>query len=238
MRFAPALASFVLAVGLAFPALAIDPTISLQGHGEISAKPDTAMVNSGVTTQARTAREALDANTSAMADLVAALKAAGIEAKDIQTSGFSVNPQYVYPKPREDGSSLPPTISGYQVVNSVTVKVTKLDELGAILDKMVTVGANTINGIAFSVDDPAKLYDEARRQAFKDARHKADIYAEAAGIKLGPITAISEQIGYSEPRPYAMKAMVAEAAAPVPVEAGQVSYSVDVSVQWGIASSP
>lgn len=235
MRPAIALAPFVLAAGFAVPVLAAEPALTLQGHGEISAKPDTAVVTSGVTTEAGTAREALSENTTAMADLVAALKAAGIEPKDIQTSGFSVNPQYVYPKPADDGSQQPPRISGYQVSNSVTVKVVDLSHLGTILDDMVTVGANTVNGVSFSVDDPASLYDEARKQAFADARHKADVYAKAAGFHIGTIESIDEQTGYNQPRPYAMKAMIADAApAPVPVEAGQVTYSVDVAVKWQI----
>src|SRR5690606_36041629 len=129
-----------------------------------------------------TAREALDANTAAMAELIAALKAEGIEARDIQTSGFSVNPNYVYSDARDEhGYTLPPKINGYQVSNTVSVAVRDLGELGSILDKSVTVGANTINGVSFSVADPSELYNEARRAAFADARDKAALYANAAG---------------------------------------------------------
>src|SRR5690606_21510231 len=138
-----------------------------EGRGEVVAAPDTALINSGVTTQGATAREALDANTAAMAELIGTLKEAGIEARDIQTSGFSVTPNSVYSDARDaNGYTLPPKIVGYQVFNSVSVRVRDLPSLGTVLDRAVTVGANTINGGAFSVADPSRLYDEARRQAF------------------------------------------------------------------------
>ena len=209
-------------------------TISITGQGEVSATPDTAYVMSGVTTQGATAREALDANTKAMTDLLETLKAAGIEARDIQTSGFSVNPNYVYSDARDaNGYSLPPKIDGYQVSNTVNVRVRKLADLGAVLDKAVTVGANTINGITFSIADPSKLYDEARKAAFADAREKATLYATAAGNDLGSIQSISETQDGGQPQPYLMKSMSMDAAsAPVPVQAGELSYSINVNVTW------
>ena len=141
------LVPFALLAGFALPAYA--GTITIEGRGEVTAAPDTAFVTSGVTTQGATARDALDLNTKAMDDLLAALKASGIEARDIQTSGFSVSPNYVYSDERDaNGYTLPPKINGYQVSNVVTVRVRALDTLGAILDKSVTVGANTINGVS------------------------------------------------------------------------------------------
>lgn len=101
-----------------------------------------------------------------MTELLETLKAAGIEPRDIQTSGFSVNPNYVYSDARDaNGYQLPPKINGYQVYNTVTVRVRDLNSLGSVLDKAVNVGANTINGVSFSVADPSKLYDEARKAA-------------------------------------------------------------------------
>ena len=156
MRHLAALVPFALLAGLTLPAYA--GTISIEGRGEVAAAPDMAMVNSGVTTQGATAREALDANTAAMADLIAALKGSGIADRDIQTSGFSVNPNYVYSDERDaNGYTMPPKINGYQVSNTVTIKVRDLDQLGAILDQSVTVGANTVNGVSFSVADPSAL---------------------------------------------------------------------------------
>jgi len=195
-----------------------------------------AMISSGVTTQGSTAREALDANTASMAELIAALKAEGIEARDIQTSGFSVSPNYVYSDARdENGYSLPPKINGYQVSNTVSVAVRDLAELGSILDKSVTVGANTINGVSFSVADPAELYNEARKSAFADARKKAELYATAAGATLGEVETIVESQGFNSPQPYPMYARAEMAAsAPVPVEAGEMSFAITVKVEWDL----
>jgi hypothetical protein len=233
--FTAALIPLLLATALtAAPALAQDSgTISINGVGEVSAAPDTAFITSGVTTQGATAREALDANTKAMAELIATLKESGIEPRDIQTSGFSVNPNYVYSDARDaNGYQLPPKINGYQVFNTVNVRVRELAKLGSVLDKAVTVGANTINGVSFSVADPSKLYDEARKLAFADARGKAQLYATAAGEELGDLRNISESQGYSEPQPYMMRASADVAASPVPVEGGELSFSINVQVTW------
>jgi uncharacterized protein YggE len=234
--FTAALIPLLLATALsAAPALAQDSgTISINGLGEVSAAPDTAFITSGVTTQGATAREALDANTAAMTELIATLKESGIEARDIQTSGFSVNPNYVYSDARDaNGYQLPPKINGYQVYNTVNVRVRELAKLGTVLDKAVTVGANTINGVSFSVADPSPLYDEARKLAFADARKKAELYATAAGEELGDLRNISESQGYSQPQPYMMRAeaMSADAAA-VPVEGGELSFQINVQVTW------
>jgi uncharacterized protein YggE len=232
MRRLAALVPFALLASLSLPAYA--GTISIEGRGEVMAAPDMAQINSGVTTQGASAREALDANTAAMAELIAELKAAGIEARDIQTSGFSVNPNYVYTDERDaNGYSLPPKINGYQVSNTVTITVRQLDALGSILDKSVTVGANTINGVSFSVADPSALYDDARKAAFADARAKAELYATIAGGKLDEIVSISEGQGFNPPQPVAMYSMRADAqSAAVPVEAGELAFAINVNVQW------
>lgn len=224
-------------LALAAPAFAADPaTLSLTGTGIVSAKPDMATITSGVTTQAATAGEALAANSKAMADLLAALAAAGIADKDVQTSNFSVNPNYVYSDQRDaSGYTLPPKIDGYVVSNTVTVTIRDLTQLGAVLDKQVTVGANTINGISFGVDDPSALLDEARKHAFEDARHKAELYATAAGEELGPLVSISEIQGNIQPQPYLMKAMAQADSAPVPVATGSLDFQIDVNVTWNVA---
>lgn len=236
MRRLAALVPFALVAGLALPAYA--GSITIEGRGEVTAAPDMAQISSGVTTQGNTAREALDANSAAMEQLIADLKAAGIEARDIQTSAFTVSPNYVYTEERDaNGYSLPPKIAGYQVSNSVTVTVRALDDLGAILDKSVTVGANTINGVTFGVADPSALLNEARKAAFADARAKAELYATAAGGTLADIESISESQGFNSPQPVAMYAMRAEAAADVPVEAGELAFSINVSVEWDLETS-
>ncbi|KQT46121.1 SIMPL domain-containing protein [Devosia sp. BK] len=230
MRFATALAPFAL-LAAAVPAYA--GTITIEGRGEVRAAPDMALINSGVTTQAETARAALDANTAAMAELISTLKEAGIEPRDIQTSGFSVNPNYVYSETRDDmGYTLPPKINGYQVSNTVTVAVRDLKELGNILDMAVNVGANTINGVNFSVADPTDLYNEARKQAFADAREKAELYATAANATLGELEAISESQNINSPIQMPMYARADVAQAAVPVEAGEMTFEIGVNVQW------
>jgi uncharacterized protein YggE len=211
------------------------PSISIEGKGEAVAAPDTAAVTAGVTTEGATAREALAANSKAMAQLISTLKAAKIDAKDIQTSGFSVNPQYVYPD--KDASGAPPRITGYEVQNGVSVKVRQLDDLGPILDSVVSAGGNTINGVQFSIEDPTKLLEEARKAAFADAEAKAKTYADAAGIGLGSILSISEGPSETPPRPVMFKAAAPMARSAVPVEAGQLTYDVDVSVVWALKTA-
>jgi len=236
MRALSVLVPFAL-IATALPAYA--GTIAIEGRGEVRAAPDMATINSGVTTQGASAREALDANTAAMSELIAALKDAGIEARDIQTSGFSVNPNYVYSDARDDlGYSMPPKINGYQVSNSVTVVVRDLEELGSILDRSVTVGANTVNGVSFSVADPSELLNEARRIAFTDAREKAELYAGVADATLGDLEQISERQDFNAPQPYPMYARAEmSGAAPVPVEAGEMSFAVTVNVTWDLNNS-
>ena len=126
-------------------------TISVNGVGEVKAKPDMALINSGVISEARTAREALAKNNTAMAAVIAALKSAGIADQDVQTSNFSVSPQY---PPYQANQPAVQHIVGYQVSNQVTARVKNLAKLGAVLDALVQVGANQISGISFDIDQP------------------------------------------------------------------------------------
>jgi uncharacterized protein len=205
--------------------------ISLTGHGEVRAVPDMAVINMGVVSSAETARAALDANTKAMTDLMANLKAANIGDKDIATSNFSVNPRLDY---GQNGGQVPKLV-GYDVTNTVTVIIHKIDGLGALLDKAVSTGSNRINGISFSVSNPDSAMDEARKLAVKDATHKAQIYAGAASINLGNIMSVSESSGMAEPQVMfsRAKAMAADSA-PVPIAQGSQVISVDVNVSWEI----
>lgn len=205
--------------------------ISLNGHGEVKAKPDMAVVNVGVTTQAQTAREALTQNTQAMEKIFASLKSAGIEGKDIQTSNFMVNPRYDYGQ----NNNQPPRVVGYDVSNTVTISVKKLDTLGAILDQVVSEGSNQINGVMFAISDDAKLKDEARKLAVADAERKAKLYAETTRISLGPIMSVSEGT-YQPPQPvYYGKAMRADAApSAVPIAEGEQTVAIDVNIAWEI----
>lgn len=225
------LAGFLAANPVLAEEVKMNRIISLTGHGEVRAVPDMAVINMGVVSSAETARAALDANTKAMTELMANLKAANIEDKDIATSNFSVNPRLDY---GQNGGQVPKLV-GYDVNNTVTVIIRKIDGLGALLDKAVSSGSNQINGISFSVSNPDAAMDEARKLAVKDATHKAQIYAGAASINLGNIMSVSESSGVAEPQVMfsRAKAMAADSA-PVPIAQGSQVISVDVNVSWEI----
>lgn len=202
--------------------------IWLSGHGEVTAKPDIARITLGVTSQARSAREAVSANNAAMQKVIAALKSAGIAAADIQTSDFSVSARYT----DEEGAA--PRIAGYEVANTLSLTIRDLAKLGSLLDDVVSEGSNAIHGIAFDINDRTASEDEARKRAVADARRKAGIYAAAAGIKLGRVMAISEG-GGAPPIPIVDRmTMKAEAAPMVPVAEGEQTVAIDVNIAWEI----
>ena len=216
----------------ALPALAHDEpqkrTISLVATGAVKATPDKVDISTGVTSEAKSAREALDMNTEAMTKVVEALKEEGIEPKDIQTTNFSVSPVY---EQRKEGTA--PFVAGYRVTNQVRITLHDTKKLGAVLDKVVTLGANQIDSIEFGVDDPEALKDEARKLALKNVTDNAKLYAEAAGVELGPMLTISEEESSYQPR-FAPAATRMEMAKDVPIEAGTASVEVRVRVTWEI----
>ncbi|MDP8995760.1 MAG: SIMPL domain-containing protein, partial [Pseudomonadota bacterium] len=183
----------IISAFVATPAFAEGPKrpLVLSGHGEIKMAPDMAIVELGTLSQAPTAKAALDANTAKMSALIALLKSAGIDDKDIQTSNFSVGPRY----DNSTTSGQAEKIVGYDVNNGVSVIVHKLDGLGAILDKAVSAGSNQINGISFGIANSQSAQDEARKAAVADALRKATLLTEAAGVKLGALQSMSEQGG-------------------------------------------
>jgi uncharacterized protein YggE len=202
-------------------------TVAVSASGRVSAAPDMAHVSTGVVSEAATARDALSANTAAMRKVVDGLKEAGIEAKDIQTTSFNIEPRYRHFK---DGR--PAEITGYQVVNQVRIVARDLPRLGEVLDRVISLGANQVHGIAFEVGEQEKLKDAARREAMANARRRADLYAAAAGATVGPVLSIAEEVrGGFVPRPMVAgrMAMAAEAA---PIEAGSQALEVTVHVTW------
>jgi uncharacterized protein YggE len=216
-----------LAAILAVPAQAADPrTISMTGHGEIRGVPDMAQVTSGVITNATTAAQALAANSARMKSVFAALEKLGVPQKNIQTTNFFISPQYT-----DSGSNSPRHIVGYQVTNDVSVRLDDVAKVGSTLDALVTAGANQMNGISFSIKEPAPLLEKARTQAIADARARAVTYAKTAGVSLGSILSISEG-GIEPPRPILMYRMAASAA--TPVAEGEQSVTANVSVVWEI----
>lgn len=209
------------------------PRISVTGEGEHAMRPDMALLSFSVVRQAETARAALTANNQAMAQVIAALKADAIEERDLQTAGIQINPRYEYPT-GPDGSQRQ-VLTGYEVSNTLTVRVRDVQKTGAILDRVVSLGVNQGGGITFTNADPDAAIEAARREAVEDAVAKARTLAQAAGVELGPILDISEMASRPQPLPTMAVKMRAEAADAVPVEAGENSYRVEVTMSFGIA---
>jgi uncharacterized protein len=206
-------------------------TLSIAGNAEVHAVPDAALVSTGVVTESETAAAALKANSAALTKVLDAIRALGVEAKDLQTSGLSLEARTY--RPVSSSATDRPRIIGYTAANEVTVRVRDLVKLGDLLDKVTLAGANRINGIEFIVSNQEGLLDEARQKAVADAKGKADLYARAAGFTLGKVMSLTEE-GVPSPRPMA-RAMAASVAAPVPVEAGEMTLSVRVRVVWSLA---
>ncbi|SHL31951.1 SIMPL domain-containing protein [Bradyrhizobium lablabi] len=201
------------------------PAISVTGYATVSVPPDQAQIDGGVTSDAKTAREASDANNAAMGKVLLALKGAGIDEKDYQTSRLSLQPQYA---PNRSG---PSPVVGYRASNRVTVRLRDVTKVAGIIDVLVGAGANELGGINFMVSQASKLLDDAREKAVADARRKAEIYAKAAGVTLGEPLSISEE---GSAPPVLRGKMMAPMAAGAAVAQGEETLSVSVSVSWAI----
>jgi uncharacterized protein len=230
ISFAAAVAATLWAV----PALAQSAPpamISVTGEATVSVAPDLAQIDAGVTTDAKTAREASEANNAAMGKVLLALKGAGIAEQDTQTSRLTLEPQY------PPNRTAPSAIVGYRASNRVTVRVRDIAKLARVIDTLVGAGANDIGGIDFQVSNASKLLDEAREQAVADARRKAEIYARAAGVSLGAPLSISEE-GAPGPMLYRTKAASAGLAPSAPIAQGEETLAVTVNVSWAIKPAP
>lgn len=219
------------------PAMPPHPHIlSVSGEGEVRAVPDQAQLSAGVVSQAKTAAAALAANSTAMNEVFATLKKRGIPEKSIATSNFSINPQYPpyrQDAPNEDRSR----IIGYEVSNQVTVIVDDVSKVGTVLDALVASGANQAGGVSFTIRDSKPLMRQAREDAVKDARAKAETLAKAAGVTLGSIVSINEGGSYRPTPMFAGKMamdMAAPSAPPPPVAPGEQSVTANVSIVWEI----
>ncbi len=224
-----------LAASLAFPAMASaadpgkTPRIVVSGEGESALKPDIALLSLSVMREAKTARAALDATNDAMAAVIAAMKAAGIAERDLQTAGIQINPRYNYTN-KADGSQEAELVA-YQVTNTLSVRVRDIDKTGDILDKAVTLGVNQGGGISFTNENPSTALTEARKKAVADAIAKARTLAEAAGASVGRVLEITDQTFSPRPMPVSAKAFDAGRAA-VPIENGENTYNVQVNVTF------
>lgn len=231
MRILSVLAAAALAAALLLPALAVAetprPQISVTGEGRVDGAPDMATISLGVTTQDKTAGAAMAANSDGVAAVLANLTAAGIAARDIQTTGLSLNPVW-----SSYDSGPVQKIEGYVAANMVTVRVRALDTLGTVLDAAVKDGANTLNGLTFGLADPVPAMDSARALAVADAQRKAAQLAQAAGVTLGPVLSISEGGAYEAPQPMFRQDAAASA---VPVAGGEVATVATVTILYAIA---
>ncbi len=210
----------------AVPSLAqtTEKMVTVTGEATVSVAPDTAVIRIGVTTLGDNARQASETNAKQMTAVLAAIERSGIPDRDVQTSLLSVQPKY---DPNKGGTA---RLTGFQVTNRVTVKIRDVDALPAILDRAIGAGANEMSGIEFVVSEHSKMLDQARSEAIADARRKAELYAQAAGAKIGSVVSISEEGVTPGPRPV-RQAMRAGA---VPVAPGEQELRAVVTVSYSL----
>lgn len=222
----PMTASSQSATPAAYAIPADGTLLSVSASADATRVPDVATISTGVVSQAADANAAMRANAAQMDKVMAAIRAAGIAERDIQTSGIGLNPQYRYVE------NQPPQIVGYQANNTVTVKVRDVARLGKVLDALVASGANQINGPSFEVDKPEAAYDEARLAALKAARARADLYAKALDLRVVRVVSISEGGAMAPgPMPVMLRAKAEMDAAPAPpVSAGESRLAVTLNV--------
>lgn len=224
------IASIIMVIWLAgLPASAQDAArLSVVGQGQVAAVPDMATISLGVTTQARNAAQALAENSASIAEVLKIVAAAGIEPKDVQTSGLSLSPLW---NNRSSSSNSPATIVGFSVQNHVTIRVRELTGLGGLLDQVTGSGANQFHSLQFGLQDAGPATDNARELAVADAIRKAELYANAAGLLLGPVLELSEQTG-GGPRPVMMREMAMSA--DVPIAEGEVTQTASVTMVFAL----
>ena len=219
----------VLAQSVAPVPVSADATvIHLQASGTATATPDLALINAGVVTQHSDSAQALSDNAARMQQVMAALRAAGVAARDIQTGNIGLAPQYRY------ADNQPPVLAGYQASNSVRIRLRDLGSMGKVIDALARQGANQIDGPHFSIEDSAGLQRQARLAALADARAQADLYARSLGLKVRRVLQVSDN-GHSAPAPMMkMARMASMEMADTPVAAGESEIQVQLSVSYGL----
>lgn len=206
----------------------LTPSITVSGEGKVTAKPDVAIITLGVSTLAPTVAEARETAATSMEGMVKSLKDNGVAEKDIQTTQLNINAEYDY----NDGNQ---RLRGFRVQNTVTAKLRNIDNTGKAVDDAVAAGGDNtqINGIAFTIDDPKTLQDQARSAAVEDARKKAETLASAGGVDIGNPIQINEGSVYI-PQPLNAYRGIAEGSAAADtkttIEAGELDVIVNVSV--------
>jgi uncharacterized protein YggE len=208
------------------------PRISVSGEGNISLPPDLATLTLTVITESDEAEEAVESNSSAMADVMEAMEEEGIEEKDLRTSNFDIQPKYSRPGKDEAGTHKR-RIVGYTVRHTLAVIVRDLDKVGTILQTSIELGVNQGGHIQFGNANPEQAINEARKLAIKDARSRAQTLARAADVELGRLLEVSEQ--HMQPQARSRAYMAADSMTEsVPIAAGENSYRVVVNAQYGI----
>lgn len=229
--------------------------LTVSGEGRSFQEPDMAVFTAGVTTQGSTAADALAQNARAMEQVIASLRRAGIAERDIQTSNLSINPvyrdanreammaaqssgqPYIAPSPEDQI----PTIIGYQANNTVSVRQRKLGDYGKVIDTLANAGANQISGPDFQLDNPDPALDGARRDAVKIAQGRAELYANALGLRIVRVVSVSEGGGYYGPPPRMFARADAAMPAPPPppppspVQPGEMQMTANVTIQYELA---
>ncbi len=221
----------ILAVTAASFAHAEERRISVDATGVVQAEPDMATITLGVTNEDKQASNAMQATSDAVAQILKRLDDMGVEARDVQTRDLSLSPVW---SGRNVSNNDRPEISGFVASNRVLVRVRDLTQLGTIMDAVIRDGANDFGGLSFGVQDPSPLRAQARAKAVAEATAKAEQLAQAANVTLGPVQQISEQAGGIRPVAQ-MRAMDMAEAGSVPVAGGEVSVSVNVTMEFGIA---
>lgn len=205
------------------------PTIMVEGQASREVTPDMAVITLGVVTDRATALDAAQQNGQTVKALVTQIKAGGIADRDIETTQATLSPVYNDPKNGEA-----PRVKGFQAANVVQIKVRTVADAGPLAGRLIDKGANTLQGIDFTVADPAPVLDVLRAEATKDARRRAEIYAAAAGAKLGRVLAIRPDqqpdfVMARRPAPSAMREAVA-----VPLQAGTQRLDARVTITWSL----
>ncbi|MGE5552987.1 MAG: SIMPL domain-containing protein [Betaproteobacteria bacterium] len=206
--------------------------ISVTGEATAKADPDQAEFTLGLETRGATAREVQAKSAAAMAKVVQALTAAGLDRKDIRTSTYNLTPVR-----RWDEKSGRDVLTGYQATSLVTAVTEETAEVGALVDAAVSAGANTVQDISFSVADPAEVRQQALARAIADARSRAQKMAEAAGVRLGKVIAMSDATTVEHPVTFTKEALdlgAASRTARTPVEPGQIRFTTRVQVTFAI----
>ncbi|WP_122466092.1 SIMPL domain-containing protein [Brevundimonas lutea] len=208
------------------------PALNLAAHGEVKIAPDKADINFGVVTEAPTAAEAMAQNAERMTRVMRALTGAGIAERDIQTSGLNLQAQYDYVQDQ------PPRLRGYQATNRVTVLVRDVEAVGTTADAVVAAGVNQIDGITFGLIDPTEAENQARQLAVRALQNKAEVYAQATGLRLAGLRSLTEAGGYQPQPPMPMYRMALQSsadAASTPVSSGELSVRIDITGVYDLA---